>query len=218
MVACGAGKGRPAMAQLFVNPGSVALILIDAQPFFVDVMYGPQEPVLVRQEHLLLLADQFGIPCIATFEHPVERNGWLPDRLERVFPAGGQRFIKHTFNLCHEPDIRQAIRNLGIEQLIVAGAETDVCVLQSVLGLIEMDYQVFVVEDCLFTAEPNDGPALRRMERAGAIPLTYKALHYELKRSVDVEPFHIAWNRRDNTMRGSFVSPYDLPPFDRDLR
>lgn len=202
------------MERLFVNPGSAALILIDAQPFFLHLMYGPREPVLARQEHLLLLADQFGIPCIATFEHPVERNGWLPERLERVFPAGGRRFVKHTFNLCREPAIRRAVVGLGVEQIIVAGAETDVCILQSVLGLIEMGYQVFFVEDCLFTAEPNDGPALRRMERAGAIPLTYKTLHYELKGSVDAESFHLSWNRRHGGER-LFTGPYDLPASDR---
>lgn len=203
------------MSSLFVNPGSAALILIDAQPFFMDLMYGPQEPVLVRQEHLLMLADQFGIPCIATFEHPVERNGWLPERLERAFPAGGRRFIKHTFNLCLEPEIRQAVQDLGVAQCIVAGAETDVCVLQSVLGLIDLGYAVFVVEDCLFTHERNDGPALRRMERAGAIPLTYKTLHYELKRSVDPASFHLAWNACRNDGEQPFVSPYELPAFDR---
>ncbi|MGI8855876.1 MAG: isochorismatase family protein [Thermomicrobiales bacterium] len=203
------------MPSLFVNPGAAALILVDAQPFFMDLMHGPQEPVLARQEHLLMLGDQFDIPCIATFEHPVERNGWLPERLERAFPASGRRFIKRTFNLCLEPEIAGAIRALGVEQCIVAGAETDVCVLQSVLGLIDLGYQVFVVEDCLFTHEANDGPALRRMERAGAVPLTYKTLHYELKRSVDPAPFHLAWNARHGHSGRPFVSPYELPTFGR---
>jgi nicotinamidase-related amidase len=202
------------MVQPFVDPQNAALVLIDVQPFFVEIMYGPREPVLLRQQHLLMLAAQFAIPCIATFEHPVERNGWLPEPLAQVFPTNGQRFVKHTFNLCAEPDIRQAVRDLGVGQIIVAGAETDVCVLQSTLGLIEMGYQVFIVEDCLFTAEPNDGPALRRMEQAGAIPLTYKTLHYELKRSVDTEPLHHAWIRKRGDA-GPFVSPYDLPAFDR---
>src|SRR5947209_8967419 len=101
------------MMQYFVDPKKAALILIDVQPFFVDIMYGPREPVLLRQQHLLMLADQFAIPCIATFEHPVERNGWLPEPLARVFPASGQRFVKHTFNLCAEPAIHEAVRNLG---------------------------------------------------------------------------------------------------------
>jgi nicotinamidase-related amidase len=202
------------MIEQFVDPLAVALILIDVQPFFIDIMYGPQEPVLARQEHLLLLTRHFSIPVIATFEHPVERNGWLPERLARAFPADGRRFVKQTFNLCAEPEIRRAVCDLGVTQIVVAGAETDVCVLQSTLGLIAMGYRVFIVEDCLFTAEPNDGPAIRRMEQAGAIPLTYKMLHYELKRSVETESFHHAWNRAC-AGEGRYVSPYDLPVFDR---
>ncbi len=41
-------------------------------------------------------------------------------------------------------------------------------------------------------------------------------LHYELKRSVDIEPFHFVWNRRDTAVDEPFVSPYDLPAFDHD--
>lgn len=202
------------MAARFVDPTTAGLIFIDVQPFFADLMYGPPEPTMARLEHLLLLTRTFAIPTIATFEHPVERNGWLPERLARVFPNDAQRFIKHTFNLCSEPEIRQAVASLNVRQLIVAGAETDVCVLQSTLGLLDLGYQIFLVEDCLFTAEPNTGPALRRMEQAGAIPLTYKTLHYELKRSVDAPSFHLAWNERDAEGKQRFVSPYDLPPYE----
>jgi len=200
------------MTTRFVDPRNAALALIDVQPFFVEIMHGPAEPVLARLEHLLLLAGTFAMPCLATFEHPVERNGWLPERLEWVFPPEGQRFVKHTFNLCNEPEILRAVKDLAVEQFIVAGCETDVCVLQSTLGLLDRGYQVFLVEDCLFTAEPNTGPALRRMEHAGAIPITYKALYYELKRSVDPESFYHDWNRRYGDGDGPFVSPYDLPP------
>ena len=59
--------------------------------------------------------------------------------------------------------------------------------LQSVLGLIEAGQQVFLLEDALFSSEPSVGPAIRRMESAGAIPSTVKILNYELRRSV-VEP------------------------------
>jgi hypothetical protein len=47
-----------------------------------------------------------------------------------------------------------------------------------------MGYEVFLLEDALFSEEPNTSPALRRMELAGAIPSTVKTLHYELRRSV----------------------------------
>ena len=47
-------------------------------------------------------------------------------------------------------------------QIAVAGAETDVCILQSTLGLLEAGYEVFLLEDCLSTTEASPGPALRR--------------------------------------------------------
>jgi nicotinamidase-related amidase len=196
----------------FVQPERAALVLIDVQPLFLNLMAGEREPLLARLEHLLLLARTFEMPVIATFEHPVERNGWLPERLERIFPPGGGRYVKRTFNLCSEPEIRAAVEATGREQMIVAGAETDVCVLQSVLGLLEMGRQVFLVEDGLFTAEPNDAPALRRMEQAGAIPLTCKTLYYELKRSVAVPSFHLEWNRQFGDGGSVYLDPYDLPP------
>jgi nicotinamidase-related amidase len=194
-----------------VDPTNAALILIDAQPAFIDTMAVPQEPVLARLEHLLLLADHFEIPCLATFEHPVEKKGWLPERLERAFPNDGQRHVKHTYSLMAEREISTAVQQLRRSQLIVTGAETDVCVLQSVLGMLEIGYQVFLVEDCLFTAEPNDGPALRRMYAAGAVPLTYKMLYFELKRTVDEPAYHTCWNAQLTADEPRYVDPYDLP-------
>ncbi len=78
----------------------------------------------------------------------------------------------------------EAIEGLAGGQIAVAGGETDDCVLQSVLELIETGQQVFLLEDALFSSEPNVGPAIRRMESAGAIPATVKTLNNELRRSV----------------------------------
>ena len=55
---------------------------------------------------------------------------------------------------------------------------------RAVLGLIEAGSQVFLLEDALFSSEANTGPAIRRMEGAGAIPSTVKTLNYELRQSV----------------------------------
>lgn len=196
---------------LKIEVDSAGFLLIDAQPDFWATMYGPREPVMARVEHALLLAGSFSLPTIATFEHPVETKGWLPERLERVFPSDGQRLVKHTFDCCEEKHIRTALQNLEVRQLVVAGAETDVCVLQSVLGLIDMGFQVFVMEDGLFSSEPNPNTALTRMRQVGAIPITYKSLYYELKGSVDVEPFHLAWNAQSADGQERYLAPENLP-------
>jgi nicotinamidase-related amidase len=173
------------MAPLTVQPRDLAILVIDVQPYFLDGwMAGPSEALLTRLEYLLGLATVYELPCVATFEQPVQQKGWLPPRLEPFFPRHGERFTKHTFDCCGEPDIRAALERLDRRQLAVAGGETDVCVLQSVLGLIAAGYDVWLLEDALFSSEPNVGPALRRMEQAGAVPGTVKAFAYELRRSV----------------------------------
>ena len=173
------------MTRLMVDPNDLAMVAVDVQPFFLnDWMAGESEPLLARLEFLFALATVYDIPFLATFEQPVETKGWLPQRLEPFFPAHGQRYTKQTFNCCGEPSILEAIGGLGRGQIAVAGGETDVCVLQSVLGVIETGRQVFLLEDALFSSEPNVGPAIRRMENAGAIPSTVKTLNYELRQSV----------------------------------
>jgi hypothetical protein len=93
----------------------------------------------------------------------------------------------------------------------VAGSETDVCVLQSTLGLLELGFQVFLIEDGLFTSEPHPGPAIERMYRAGAIPLTYKTLYYELRHTVDTEAPRHTWNARYAAGEPRYCAPEDLP-------
>jgi hypothetical protein len=194
-----------------VEAGRVGIVLVDAQPSFWDIMHGAKEPVLMRVERLLVLADWLDLPLMATFEHPVETKGWLPERLERVFPSHGKRFVKRTYNLCSDPTIREAISGMQLPQMIVAGAETDVCILQSALGLVEMGLQVFLLEDCVFTSEHHARPALERMYRAGVIPSTLKTLFYELTRTVDRDAFPPQWKVGADSYEEYFRLE-DLPP------
>jgi nicotinamidase-related amidase len=182
---------------LTIKADDLAIVVIDVQPYFLDGwMAGESEPLLTRLEFLLALATVYDLPLLATFEQPVEQKGWLPERLEPYFPAHGQKYTKRTFNCCGEPAILAAIEAMGRQQLVVAGGETDVCVLQSVLGLLGAGKQVFLLEDALCSSEPHVGPALRRMEAAGAIPTTVKTLNYELRGSVAAPATEKAFGER----------------------
>lgn len=196
---------RPLLAQ----PDDLAVVLVDSQPRFIETMHGDPEPVLARLEQLLITSAWFRLPVLATFEEPVEAKGRLPERLDRVFPAGGLTFSKQAFAITGESQITTAIEQLGRRQLAVAGAETDVCILQSVLGLIELGYQVFLLQDCLFSSEPQIGPALTRMYAAGAIPCTYKMLFYELLETNDPAPWQ---EQQQQAIERGFQPPESMPP------
>ena len=211
------------MSIKIIDPAQLGVLLIDAQPWFWDSAFPEEsackEAIMVRIEHLLMLADWMEIPVLASFEEPVVKNGELPARLERVFPKNGQKFAKKTYNCMAEPSIRQGIERFHVDQFGVAGAETDVCVLQSVLGLLQMGYTVFLLEDCLFTSETHPAPAMRRMVRAGAVPCTLKTLAYELAASTEYTPWYPeGWIKKDRAdakpFPEKFIVPEEWPPWD----
>ena len=168
---------------------SCAGAVIDVQDFFLAQLEGEEargrmEANLVNFARLL---NYFRIPIVATLERPVRGKGPLPRALEAQL-AEAKLFEKDYFDLTKEDNIRDHLARLNKKQVIVAGCETDVCVLQSCLGLVDLGYEVFVVEDLVFSSARNVEAALARMNSAGAVFLTYKTLYYELIQSVGGSP------------------------------
>ena len=193
----------------------LAVLLIDAQPGFLLDFGGVQLPAAVeyRWEKLLLICRHLELPTLATFEEP-DSNGWLSERCERVWPDQGKRFVKETFDCCAQPDIRSALAATGRKQLLVAGTETDVCILQSVLSLLEQAFEVFLLEDCVASTEPHTRPALERMYRAGAVPCTLKSVYYELMQTAAPAYRPNDASGRWRALIEAFGKPEELPPWD----
>lgn len=95
---------------------------------------------------------------------------------------------KDYFDLTREGEIADQLRLIGRKQILLTGCETDVCILQSCLGLIAHGFEVFVIEDLLFSSSERVSSAIERMRSAGATFLTYKSLYHELLQSVDESP------------------------------
>lgn len=159
--------------------------IIDVQDYFLAQL--GSRPARSRMEKNLVafarLLGYFRIPLVATLERPVHRKGALPEAL-RTRLAGAKLFEKDFFDLTKEKKIRDHLARLKKKQIIVAGCETDVCVLQSCLGLIDLGYDVFVVEDLVFSSARNVSASLARMQAEGAVLLSYKTLYYELLQAV----------------------------------
>ncbi|MHC4956942.1 MAG: isochorismatase family protein [Planctomycetota bacterium] len=183
-----------------------ALLLVDVQPEFLGSMAGPPEPLIARLEALLCLADMVGMPTLLTRERPIEAKGDLPDRLRAVLPASARVLDKSLFDATAEESVRAALEATGCRTVAVAGAETDVCVLQTVLGLLGRGYSVELLEDCLFSSEANTGPAIARMRMEGARPATCKSFTYSVTRTVDRTAWPSAWRQE------LFSDPENLPP------
>ncbi|HYC76443.1 MAG TPA: isochorismatase family protein [Planctomycetota bacterium] len=195
-----------------VRADDLAVLVVDVQPQFVDAMAGPAAPVLERIEQLLLRADLRGVPVVATVERVRRGEPRSVDRVVAALPEGSPVFVKSTFDATREPEIAAALRALGRRQIAVVGCETDVCVLQTVLGLLDLGFETFLVEDAIFSLEGNVGPALRRMQAAGAVPTTFKTLHFEMEERVGAGPGDAARRARFERLRQRLRDPYDLTP------
>ncbi len=187
-------------------------VLIDVQPLFVDWNKGDDADLLERLRHYVLLAKIYELPTLVTLEHPVEVKGELVDPLAEVLSDDAVTMQKKTFDLCADTEMGAYIDSTQKDQVVIAGSETDVCVLQSCFGFLARGFQVFLLVDGIFSSATNTQPAIDRMIHAGAQPMTYKSFFYELLRSVDRSrlPDAIANALQEAEDNGGLLEPEDV--------
>jgi hypothetical protein len=174
-------------------------LLIDVQEFFLLTLPAGGRGHIERHcEAFLQLLKYLQVPTLCTIEKPVDEKGALSEALT----AHVQHVLeKNYFDLTKEKEIATYLRGLGRKQAIVAGGETDVCVLQSCLGLLEMGFEVFVLEDLLFSSSKKTSGAIERLRAEGVVFLTFKSLFHELMLAVEgSEP------------RGEIMKPFGYLP------
>jgi nicotinamidase-related amidase len=152
------------------------LVVIDVQPGF-----GGDADVLARAHWVATLARALEVPIVVTEEEP-ERNG--PTRAGFVEP-GTPVFLKPTFGLAGTPEILAAVQATNRNTAVLVGFETDVCVYQSAVGLMDAGLRVIVVEDATGSPGEMHARGLNRLRDAGARLTHCKALAYEWVRTVE---------------------------------
>ncbi|MDF2693232.1 MAG: hypothetical protein K0S65_1615 [Labilithrix sp.] len=177
---------RPAGKDAKESTGPLGVVVIDVQRVFFDraSARNPQSNIaarMTRSQRVFELAGQKQVPLFITFEASKTGDHALPPSLAGALPAHAKQFVKTTFGAMGQPQFANAINTSGLERFLVIGAETDVCVLQTVLGMRRKGHEVIALVDALFTEEVNSGPALRRMRQAGVVELGMEAAEVVLE-------------------------------------
>jgi nicotinamidase-related amidase len=160
--------------------------LIDVQPFFLSqIEKRLRARLTANTKNFVRLLGYFQIPLIVTIERPIDHKGAFPKEIATHLGERAEIHEKDFFDLTRDKAIAGRLARFKKKQVVVAGCETDVCVLQSCLGLLSLGYEVFLVEELLFSSSRNVEAAMARMEAAGAIFVTYKTLFYELVERVE---------------------------------
>lgn len=150
-----------------------ALLIVDFQSRLMPAIEnGPS--VTANARRLIDAAELLDVPVVFT-----EQNaGGLGSTVPELSVVGASLVHKMTFDACRMPGFVAALPDRP--DLIVAGCETHVCVLQTVLGLITAGRRVFAVRDAMGSRRvESKETALRRMERNGAEIVTTEMVAFE---------------------------------------
>ncbi len=101
-----------------------------------------------------------------------------------------QAIEKTAFSCCDEPRFMTALNATGKQNVILCGIETHVCVLQTVIDLLQSGFQPIVIEDCVSSRKLSDKQtAIERMRQEGAIISSLESILFELARYSGNETF-----------------------------
>lgn len=154
------------------------LLLVDLQTRLLKVM-SDRNKLLRHCEILINAANQLSVPVLATEQYP-EGLGPTDPVLSGAWPDTVQPIAKTCFSCCGSDDFTAALGDINKDQVILAGIEAHVCVLQTALDLLHQGKQVYVVADAVDSrAADNKRLALDRLRQAGIIVAPTESILFE---------------------------------------
>ncbi|MDX3773795.1 hydrolase [Chromatiaceae bacterium AAb-1] len=137
---------------------------------------------------VLQVALQLEVPVLATEQYP-QGLGYTVPALAELIPQGNTLQKMH-FSAMRETNIADTVKATARKQIVVIGTETHVCVLQTVMDLLDANYQVFVVTEAVGSRTvENKQLALSRMQQAGAWIISKEMLAFEWLNKAGTDTF-----------------------------
>ena len=146
-------------------------LAIDEQERLLPAIHNGEE-VLQHTELLLKGLRLLDVPILITQQYTKGLGMSAPS----LFTAAGTDswLEKRTFSCLGDEIIRKTLQDAHKKQVIICGEQT-------VLDLLHLGYEVFLIADCVSSRKPSDQEtAIRRMEQAGAVVTSYEAILFEL--------------------------------------
>jgi nicotinamidase-related amidase len=174
--------------KFFLDRNNAVLVIIDVQEKLCRAMDELILEKLTRNISILQeAARDLGIPVVVT-EQYVKGIGETIPRLKDVVTE--PTIEKMTFSCCGEAPFPERLKNLGRRQVIVTGMEAHVCVLQTVIDLLDEGYKVHLVKDAVMSRKKeNWRVGVEMAAAAGAVITSTEAALFQLLRVAGTDEF-----------------------------
>ena len=174
--------------KFFLDRSSAALVIIDVQ----DRLCRAMDPQVLEKltNNIAILqetARELGIPMVVTEQYVRGIGETIPPLKEKLSEPAIE---KMAFSCCGEMQFPDRLMALGRKQVIITGMETHVCVLQTVIDLLDAGYHVHLVKDAVMSRKKeNWRVGLDAAASAGAVITSTEAALFQLLRVAGSEEF-----------------------------
>ncbi|MCX7799669.1 MAG: isochorismatase family protein [Fimbriimonadales bacterium] len=151
------------MGSILHHAGDSVLVVVDMQTNMMPAI-DHAERVLARAEYLIRCAKLLGVPVLATEQIPAKLGPSAPVIADQL--DGTEIIPKSAFSCARSIGFMDALRSTWRTQVVLAGVEAHICVLQTALDLLGQKFDVTVAIDAVGSRDAERKSA--GLERAGA--------------------------------------------------
>ncbi len=162
------------------------VVVVDLQEKMLAALNGStREQIVEKTCKLLDAARILSLPILFTEQNP-RGLGPTDARVKGRLPTDLTPIVKTTCSCWRDETFRARLQRTDREHVILIGMETHVCIQQTALDLIRVDYVPFIAADAVSSRHEQDMcVAFDRMRHEGATISTAEALIFELVERCD---------------------------------
>lgn len=174
--------------KFFLDAADAALVVIDIQEKLCHAMDEKVLKHLVKNAGILMdTAAELKLPVVVTEQYVKGLGETLPELKGR---ATGPALEKMTFSCCGDTAFVEKLRSLGRKQIIIVGMECHVCVLQTVIELLDAGFIVHLVRDAVMSRRKDNWfVGLETAREAGAVITSTEAALFQLLKVAGTDEF-----------------------------
>ena len=175
------------MDKFLLDKNEVILVIVDIQEKLAAVMADRQR-VVDNCLHLIEVSKLLNIPVLLNEQYPKGLGPTVNEIREALQPY--EPLEKITFSCCRGGSFLNALAASGRKKVILAGMETHVCVLQTVIDLLKTGYVVHMVKYATCSRTPDNFTAgIEFVRDAGAVITCTEAVLFQLLEKAGTDEF-----------------------------
>jgi len=165
-----------------------ALVVVDIQEAFRNAI--PDFALTASRASMAVRGFQvLGVPVIVTEQYP-QGLGPTAEEIRLSLPDDFEIFDKTAFSSCGAAAFVSELEKHAIKQVVLCGLETHVCINQTAHDLLDLDFQVHILTDCVCSRFEHDKQAgLAKMQSARVISSSIEMALFELMRDSKHDKF-----------------------------